>query len=144
MTSSSITAAAQSSATLPPAAAQRQVLDLEQRWVAAEHRHDAAALGHVLDDKFLATFGTEKPVDKAAFIKSIVSAPVDPTESQTLTDRTVIVDGDTAVVVGTDTETGTKKGATYTVVARYTATYIRRNERWVAFAEHLVELPHGK
>ena len=92
----------------------------------------------------IATFGAEKPDDKEAFIKEIVSGDVDPTESQTLTDRNVIIDRDTAVVVGTDTERGTKKGAAYTVVYRYTVTYIRRNGRWIALAEHLVEGPQGK
>jgi ketosteroid isomerase-like protein len=65
-------------------------------------------------------------------------------ESQTLTDETVIVDGDTAVVVGTDTLRGTKSGAAHTAVARYTVTYIRRNGQWMALAEHLAELPQAK
>ena len=132
------------SKTLPPADAKQQVLDLENEWVAAEHNHDAATLRRILDDKFLASFGAEKPLDKEAFIKEIVSADVDPTESQTLTDRRVIIDQDTAVVVGIDTERGTRKGAAYTVVYRYTVTYIRRNGQWLALAEHLVEVPQSK
>ena len=139
MAVSSASAVAMNSETLPLADAKQQVLDVEQLWVAAEHNHDATALRHILDDKFIATFGTGKPHDKEAFIKAIVSSDADPTESQTLTDRIVIIDDDTAVVVGTDTEHGTRKGAAYTEVGRYTATYIRRNQRWVALAEHLVE-----
>src|SRR5258706_10326439 len=125
-------------------AAKQQVLDLEQEWVAAEHNHDAAALQHILDDKFVASLGAKNPYDKEAFIKEIVSGDVDPTESQTLTDRTVIIDHDTAVVVGTDTERGTRNGRAYTAVYRYTVTYIRRNGSWVALAEHLVEVPQAK
>jgi len=132
------------SKTLPPAGAKQQVLDLENEWVAAEHNHDAATLRRILDDKFLASFGAEKPLDKEAFIKEIVSADVDPTESQTLTDRRVIIDQDTAVVVGIDTERGTRKGAAYTEVDRYTVTYIRRNGQWIALAEHIVEEPQAK
>ena len=134
----------QNSKALPPADAKQQVLDLENEWVAAEHNHDAATLRRILDDKFLASFGAEKPLDKEAFIKEIVSEDVDPTESQTLTDRRVIIDQDTAVVVGIDTERGTRKGAAYTVVYRYTVTYIRRNGQWTALAEHLVEEPQAK
>jgi steroid delta-isomerase-like uncharacterized protein len=130
--------------TLSDADAKQQVLDLEKEWVAAEQKHDAATLRRILDDKFVASFGAEKPYDKEAFIKGIVSADIDPSESQTLTDRTVILDHDTAIVVGTDTERGTRKGTAYTEVARYTATYIRRNGNWVALAEHLVEVPQGK
>jgi len=125
-------------------AVKQQVMNLEQEWVAAEHNHDAAALRRILDDKFVASFGTGKPYDKEAFIKAIVSGDVDPTESQTLTDRTVIIDKDTAVVVGTDTERGTQKGVAYTAVARYTVTYIHRNGQWVALAEHIVEGAQAK
>ncbi len=127
-----------------PSAAKQQVQELEQEWVAAEHNHDAAALRRILDDKFVASFGAEKPYEKEAFIKEIVSGDVDPTESQTLTDRTVTIDHDTAVVVGTDTQRGTRKGAPYTAVYRYTVIYIRRNGQWVAIAEHLVEVPQAK
>jgi len=124
--------------------AKQEVLDLEKKWVDAELKHDEAALRRILDDKFVASFGAGKPYDKEAFIKGILSGAADPTESQALTDRIVIIDGDTAVVIGTDTERGTKKGAPYTEVARYTATYIRRNGQWVALAEHMVEAPQAK
>ena len=129
---------------LSDADAKQQILDLGQIWVAAEHNHDAATLGRILDDKFVASFNADKPLDKEAFIKLIVTGDVDPTESQTLADQNVILDQDTAVVVGTDTERGTKKGKAYTAVARYTVTYIRRNGQWVALAEHLVEVPETK
>src|SRR5579864_2291651 len=119
-----VTADPKSSQTSALADTKQQVLGLEQEWVAAEHKHDAATLRRILDDKFVASFGVEKPYDKEAFIKLIVSSDVDPTESQTLTDRAVIIDRDTAVVVGTDTERGTRKGAAYTEVYRYTVTYI--------------------
>ena len=59
-------------------------------------------------------------INHSIFIKQIVSGNVDPTESQTLTDETLIIDDDTAVVVGTDhrarNRRGTDKGAAYTVV----------------------------
>jgi len=144
MAASSVATKPNNSKTLSPDKAKQQILDLEQVWVIAEHNHDAATLHRILDDKFVAIFGGEKPLDKEAFIKLIVSGNPDPTETQTLTDRNVILDHDTAVVVGIDTERGTKKGAAYTVVARYTVTYIHRNGQWVALAEHLVEVPQTK
>ena len=124
--------------------AKQQLLDLEQVWIKAEHNRDAATLRRILDEKFVATFGAGKPYDKEAFIQAILSETPDPTESQTLAYDTVIVDGDTAVTVGTDTEHGTKNGAPYTDAARYTATYIRRHGQWLALAEHLVEVPQPK
>lgn len=124
--------------------AKQQILDLEQVWVMAEHKRDAATLHRILDGKFVVSFGGEKPLEKEAFIKLIVSGDTDPTESQTLTDRKVILDHDTAVVVGVDTERGTKKGKTYTAVYRYTAIYIRRDGQWLALAEHLAEATSTK
>ena len=127
-----------------PADARQQVLDVSKEWVAAEIKHDANTLRRILDDKFVASFGVKEPYDKETFIKHIVVGDVDPTESQTLTDETVVIDRDTAVEVGTDTERGTDKGVAYTVVYRYTVTYIRRHGQWVALAEHLVRVPEAK
>jgi len=130
--------------TLPPPEAKQQVLDLGKEWVAAEIKHDETTLRRILDDKFVASFGAKKPYGKEAFIKEIVSGEVDPTGSQTLTDETVIIDQDTAVVVGTDTVRGTDNGAAYMVVYRYTVTYVRRHGQWLALAEHLVQVPQAK
>ena len=110
-----------------PSEAKQQVLSLENDWVNAEMKHDEAALRRILDDKFLVSFGPRAPHDKETFIKHLLSGEIDPTESQTLTDRQVIVDHDTAVIVGTDTLRGTKNGAAYELVARYTVTYIHRD-----------------
>jgi ketosteroid isomerase-like protein len=128
-----------------PSEAREEVLRLERDWTTAENKHDEATLRRILDEKFVATFGTKKPpYDKEGFIKAQLAGDVDPTESDTLSDQMVIVDGDTAVVVGTDTERSTKKGEAHTAVARYTATYVRRNGRWLALAEHLVLVPQAK
>ena len=127
-----------------PADAKQEVLDLEKEWVAAEIKHDAATLRRILDDKFLVSFGANKPYDKETFIKNETTGDVDLTESQILTDQSIIIDHDTAVVVGTDTLRGTKNGVAYTMVGRYTATYVYRNGQWLALAEHLVEAPHAK
>jgi uncharacterized protein DUF4440 len=102
--------------TQAPADAKQQVLDLGKEWVAAENKHHATTLRRILDDKFVASFGVKKPLDKEAFIKHTVSDDVDPTASQTLTDETVIIDHDTAIVIGTDTVRGTDNGTAYTVV----------------------------
>jgi ketosteroid isomerase-like protein len=132
-------------ASAPPAAdAKKQVLDLEKEWVAAELKHDATKLQRILDDKFVFSYGSKKAADKAAYIKEFTDGDIDPTESQTLSDESVIVDRDTAVVVGTDTASGTEKGSAYRVVFRYTVTYVHRQGHWLALAEHLVEVPSGK
>jgi hypothetical protein len=133
-----------SSNTPSEADAKQQVLDLGKRWVAAECKNDGATIRRILDDKFIASFDAGKPYDKEAFIKHIVAGDVDPTATQTLTDETVLIDQDTAVVIGTDTSRGAEDGKAYTVVYRYTVTYIRRRGHWLALAEHLVTVPKTK
>jgi ketosteroid isomerase-like protein len=127
----------------PPTAARQQLLDLEKEWAAAEDKNDATVLRRILDERFVASFGAAKTYDKEAFIR-LFAGDVDPTASQTLTYEAVIIDGDTAVLVGTDTARGTRDGAAYTTVYRYTVTYIRRQGRWLALAEHIVEVPQAK
>ena len=56
----------------------------------------------------------------------------------------MILDYDTSVVVGADKERGIRNGKAYTEVYRYTVTYIRRDGKWVALAEHLVEAAPAK
>jgi len=120
------------------------VLDLGKEWVAAEQHHDLPTLRRMLDDKFVFTFGAGKSYDREGYLKLMIGGDVDPTESQALTDQSVLVDGDTAVEVGTDTAQSTENGTAHTRVYRYTVTYIRRQGRWRALAEHLVEAPPPK
>ena len=144
MTASSLAAEPTSSPTSPPTDARQQVLDLDKAWAVAEDKHDEATLRRILDDRFLATFSSGKTYNKEAFLKAILAAHVDPSAPQSLSYEAVIIDGDTAVVIGTDTKHGTKDGAPYTAVAKYTVTYIHRNGRWVALAEHLANVPQAK
>lgn len=122
----------------PPTAARQQLLDLEKEWAAAEDKNYATVLRRILDERFVATFGAAKTYDKEVFIK-LFAGDVDPTASLTLTYEAVIIDDDTAVAVGTDTARGTRDGAAYMAVYKYTATYIRRHGRWLALAEHIVQ-----
>jgi ketosteroid isomerase-like protein len=125
----------------PASEAERQLRTLQQAWVTAEINRDAAALRRILDDRFVATFGAGKPMNKAAFIEAITGDPADAMQSQDVTDETRLVDRDTAVVLGTDTIRGTADGKAYTAVYRFTTVYIKRGGRWLALAEHIVEAP---
>jgi len=125
------------------ASTEEQIRSLEQEWVNAEIRRDAVTLRRVLDEKFSATIGAGSPLNREAFIHAIVSDTATDV-SQTLSDSTIVTDGDTAVVAGIDTLHGVAHGARYTHTYRYTATYIRRGGRWIALAEHLVRMPEAK
>lgn len=130
--------------TAPPSEARQELLNLETEWTVAEEKHDEEALRRILDDRFIATFGAARTYDKEAFIALFTAGDTDASKSQTITDDAVIIDGDTAVLVGTDTARGTRDGVAYTVVYRYTTTYIRRHGHWVALAEHIVQAPQAK
>jgi hypothetical protein len=99
-------------------------------------------LRRTLDERFVATFGA-KTYDKEAFVK-LFAGDVDPTASQTSTYQAVIIDDDTAALVGTDTARGASDDTPYTAVYRYTVTYIRRQGRWLALSEHIVKVPQAK
>jgi ketosteroid isomerase-like protein len=109
-------------------------------WVTAENAHDAAALDRILDDQFISTYAAGKPTRKAAFIKSLTKGTADPRQSQSLTDETVVVEGDTAILVGTDTFHRTDHAEPDGLALRYTITCVRKNGRWTALAEHIVKL----
>jgi hypothetical protein len=46
--------------------------------------------------------------------------------------------------VGTDTVHGTEKGEAYSVTYRCTVTYLYRDGRWIALAEHLMKVPEPR
>jgi hypothetical protein len=119
----------------------QQVMSLLRDWVTAENEHDATALRRILDDKFISTSGAGQPGNKEGFIKSLTAGKADPRQSQSLTDETVVVDGDTAIVVGTDTFHRTDGAEPNGLALRYTITFVHRNARWVALAEHIVKIP---
>ena len=123
----------------PPAPAagpdQRALIKLEQDWVDAENRHDAAALRSILDDRFVATFGTHDPLDKEAFIRAETEGAPDPAVRQEFSDRKVIVAGRTAVIIEKLTQSRTRDGKPVALSWRFTATYIKRGDHWRALAE---------
>ncbi len=121
--------------------AKQQAVQLLRDWVAAENAHDAAALERILDDQFISTYGAGKPTRKAAFIASLTKGKADPRQTQSIEDETVVVDGDTAILVGTDTFHRTDHAEPDGLALRYTITCVRKGGRWVALAEHIVKLP---
>ena len=127
-------------AAAPPADARQQLLALDEEWTVAEQKRDAATLRRILDDRFVATLGAGRSLDKDGFIK-LFTGEVDPSASHVLTYEAVIIDGDTAVLVGTEAAQGMRDGAPRTAVYKYTVTYLGRDGRWRALAEHIVKVP---
>lgn len=115
--------------------ARKELATLEREWVDAEMNRDSAALQRILDDQFVCTFLTSKPLGKSEFIKAEMRPG--PKGIQDLSDETVIISGDTAVVVETDTLRGVRNGTPYVETARVTVTYIKRGGHWRALAEQM-------
>ena len=117
---------------------EQQVIATESEWVQAEVHRDAAVLGRVLDDRFLVNSSTGDLSDKAAVIADVLGWKM---VSQTITDRTVLVDGDTAIVFGTANFRFAVEGKDDEASAgRYTTTYIKRDGQWRALALQMTAL----
>ena len=123
---------------------EQQILALEQEWIKAEPNHDVATLDRILHEQFVSRFGAEQPLNKKAFIADVTEGPVDPTLTHTLSDQRVIINGDTAIVMETDTIRRIKDGQPVESVHRFTVTYIRRQGRWQALAEQSARVPAAK
>jgi hypothetical protein len=52
---------------------EQRVFTLEQQWADAEVKHDATALARTLDDEFVVSYSSGKPMDKAAFIAQVMA-----------------------------------------------------------------------
>ncbi len=52
--------------------AERQVLQLEREWTAAEIKRDVVKLRQILDDHFVVTFGSGDVTDKEGLIEAVV------------------------------------------------------------------------
>lgn len=124
--------------TAPALTDEQQVIATETEWVQAEVQRDEAVLERVLDDRFLVNSSTGRLSDKATVIADVLSWKM---TSQTITDRTVVVDGDTAIVFGTANFRFAVEGKDDEVSAgRYTTTYIKRDGRWRALALQMTAL----
>lgn len=110
----------------PPSAAnaESELSALGEAWIAAEVRHDRAALEALLDERFHATTASGRTLDRAAFIDSILKMPVEPF---TVTNDVIEIHGDTALVIATIPGGNTK----FTWIA------VKKAGRWRVISETL-------
>jgi hypothetical protein len=115
--------------------AQQQVLAVEDEWVDAEIRRDEATLRRVLDERFTLNHGNGTTTGKEEAIAGVLKWNL---IAETITERSVLVDGDTAVVFGTANfvfpAEGTDSGKS---AGRYTTVYVKRDGSWRALALHM-------
>src|SRR6266567_6146694 len=80
---------------------QRELRDLEQRWLDALTRRDAGALSEILDPDFLDITWTGELRDRRAALEALAD-PKRPSGNQRLEDLRVRLEGSVALVTGTN------------------------------------------
>jgi ketosteroid isomerase-like protein len=116
-------------------AATDQVLELGQRWAAAERAADADALQPLLADDFLLVGPLGFMLDKTQYLGSRRSGDLRH-DSLEWADVRVRVYGDAAVAVGAQTQRSTYQGADASGRFRVTQIAVRRGERWTVVGLH--------
>lgn len=134
--SSSIAAGAQ---TKPVRSDQEILIQLEQDWDAAFHRHDVPFIEKILADEFVATYGDGTRGDKAKELA--IAAEFDKAiESSTLDEFIVKIFGDTAVVWFSQHLVGLSQGRRLEVTYRYIDVFVMRAGRWQCVASQSTRL----
>lgn len=114
---------------------EQALIQLERDWDAAFQRQDTQLLDRILAPEFVVTYGDGTRGDKAKEI-SLARDFNQQVDSRTLSDFTVKVFGDTAVVWFSQQLVGPRQGKPVAVTYRFTDVFLRRGGRWQAVASH--------
>jgi ketosteroid isomerase-like protein len=113
----------------PPAQSEEQrVLAVEDDYVAAEISRDEATLRRIVDDRFVFNRANGTTTGKEDLIQAVLGMRM---VGQAISERSVLLEGDTAIVFGTAElrlAVPGKEDAISTL--RYTATYVKRDRQW--------------
>jgi ketosteroid isomerase-like protein len=121
-------------------AVERELIQLERDWDAAFFRSDTAFIDRVLAAEFMVTYPDGSRGDRA---KELANAAAfnQQVESSTLSEFTVQVHGETAIVWFTRRLVGPSKGKRLEIVHRYLDVFVRRDGRWQCVATQSVRVP---
>ena len=78
-----------------------ELVALSDAWIDAEVRRDKDALARLLDERFMATFASGQTIDRAGFVDWIQKSDIKPFQ---VTNEVIHIHGDTAVVIGVDSD----------------------------------------
>jgi ketosteroid isomerase-like protein len=116
-------------------AATDQILDLGQRWAAAERASNTDALEPLLADDFVLVGPLGFVLDKAQYLGSRRSGDLQH-ESLVWEDVRVRVYGDAAVAIGSQTQRSTYQRRDASGRFRVTQIAVRRGDRWTIVGLH--------
>ena len=114
--------------------AEQAVTALENAWVTAFMANDVAWYEKNMATGFVNTTEEGELRDKAATIAKTKSEPFKGTA--TAADMKVMVYGDTAIAIGTETDKGTQNGKDASGHYRWTDTWVKINGQWQCVASH--------
>ena len=117
------------------AATRQSLIDLENQWVSALVKSDAASLDSIFADGYVDTDEQSHRSDKQGVLSVLKSGELN-MASIRLSDMRVFVYGDAAVVIGAAAQVGNFKGQPLTAKIIFTDTFIKQNGRWRAVASH--------
>jgi len=115
-----------------------ELIRIEERWIDALERRDAAAVAEILDDGFLdSTYKGELRTKEEAL--AALRSPARADADQGLSELRARIYGETGIVTGINTVTA--RDHSFSVRVRFTDVFVRRAGRWKAVAaqETLVE-----
>jgi ketosteroid isomerase-like protein len=107
-----------------------QILDLGQRWVAAERDADLTTLEHIVTDDFRLVGPFGFVLDKQQWLDRYASGDFS-TTSMSWHDVEVRVFGDAAVTIGTQTQEAAFKGTPSNGDFRVGHVFVRRDDDWL-------------
>ncbi len=111
------------------------LINLENRWVGALMKSDAAALDSIFANTYVDTDEHSHRSDKHGVLSVLKSGELK-IESIKLSDMQVYVYGDAAVVTGSASQVGNFRGQPLTTAIIFTDTFVRQNGKWKAVASH--------
>jgi len=112
----------------PDSGEAQRVLAVEDEYVQAEIDSDEAAIRRIVDDRFVFNGNDGATSGKDDLIKMVVGWNM---TGQTVSERSIVVAGETAVIFGTTELRFAADGKEDTVSRqRYTSVYTKRNGQW--------------
>lgn len=111
-----------------PSEEEQRVLAVEDEYITAEVGRDEPTLRRIIDDRFVHNSSNGKTSGKEELIQAVLRMKM---VGQVLRERTVLIEGDVAIVFGTADLRFAPSGRPEIVSSlRYSTTYVKRDGEW--------------